>query len=42
MSRLATATTIPLPELRIACQFFRAMPAVLRIPQRRREEAMFF
>src|ERR1035437_1562588 len=33
-SRLATAVTTQLPELKIAFQFFRAMPAVLNIPNR--------
>src|ERR1700694_3711935 len=33
-SRLATATTVELPVLRMAFQFLRAICAVLRMPQR--------
>jgi hypothetical protein len=33
-SRLATAVTTELPLSRMARQFFRAMPAVLKMPQR--------
>ena len=36
-SRLATATSVALPALRIAFQFLRAMFAVPRIPQRQVE-----
>ncbi len=39
--RLATATSDALPARRIACQFFRAMPAVPRMPQRQTFDVMW-